>query len=124
MLRKTLTLSGAAVIVALGGGVAVADDTLDCSDFETPIIISEGYDPFDLDRDGDGVGCEGNPGEPVRTDLYADLSGGASSQSPKPELAQTGWGPGEHPVRWMGAAGVALVGGAGLVLAARKGVKI
>jgi hypothetical protein len=30
---------------------------LDCSDFSGPVYVSPG-DPHDLDRDGDGIGCE------------------------------------------------------------------
>lgn len=33
---------------------------VDCDDLETGVIVLDRTDPFDLDRDGDGVGCETN----------------------------------------------------------------
>jgi hypothetical protein len=125
-MRRLLALAGAAAIIGLGAGSANASHTGDdrnCSDFPHPVIISNGYDPAHLDGDGDGVGCQGNPGDPVKTDLYADLSDGASSATPTatPELAETGaWGPAEHPVRWMAAGGALIVGGGAAVAVTRR----
>lgn len=118
MMRKAFVAATVAGMVALGGGVAVAaPGDLDCKDFESPVVIVDGFDPNRLDRDGNGIGCESNPGEPVITDLYADLSGG--------ELAETGWGPGEHPVRWMATCGALVVGGlATVAITRRKGAVV
>lgn len=114
-MRKFLAAVGAAAIVGLSASPVLASPLgdLDCADFESPIIISQGYDPFNLDADNDGIACESNPGEPVLTDLYADLRGDtAAPVEPSEELAHTGaWGPAEHPIRWMTAAAVAIVGG-------------
>lgn len=114
-MRTTLAAAVAVAIVALGGGTASAAD-LNCSDFETPIKISNGYDPYNLDRDGDGIGCDSNPGEAVATDLYADLRGDETA-TPAPQLAETGWGPDEHPVRWIAFAGALTAGGIATVVA-------
>lgn len=120
-MRKAFVGVTVAGIVALGGGVAVAvPGDLDCSDFETPVTIVNGFDPNRLDRDGNGIGCESNPGEPVTSDLYADLSGGDATATPTPELAETGWGPGEHPVRWMATCGALVVGGLATVAVTRR----
>jgi len=123
-MRKGLALSAAAAVIILGASSAVAtpSDSLNCDDFETPVVISNGYDPSNLDADGDGIGCEGNPGAPVRTDLYADLRGESPAATvERPSLAHTGaWGPATHPVRWMGTSGALLIGGAAVVIAARR----
>jgi hypothetical protein len=132
-MRKLLALTGAAAILTLGAGTATADTSgdLDCSDFSTPIKISQGYDPFHLDGDHDGIACEGNPGEAVLTDLYADLRGESPTPTPDPaattpELAHTGWshtdwGPDRHPVRWIVAGGaLVVVGGVGVAVGRRR----
>jgi hypothetical protein len=126
---KKLAVSGA-VIVSVLLPVSAAHATVDpeeCQNFASPIIISQGYDPLHLDTDGDGIACEGNPGEPVKTDLYADLRGetstpSATPSSAAPTLADTGAGNmiTRHPVRSIGV-GVVLVGaGAGLFLVTRR----
>lgn len=37
---------------------------VNCDYFSTPVYVQPG-DPHDLDRDGDGIGCDANPGAPV-----------------------------------------------------------
>ena len=118
-IRKAFVAAAAIGMLTLGAGTASASD-LDCSDFETPVTIVNGFDPNRLDRDGNGIGCESNPGEPVTSDLYADLSGGDATATPTPELAETGWGPGEHPVRWMATCGALVVGGLATVAVTRR----
>jgi hypothetical protein len=135
---KQLVVSGAiaaAVIIPASAAHATVDPEV-CQNFARPIIISNGYDPLHLDQDGNGIACESNPGEPVKTDLYADLRGEDPSATPSatpsstptgtpsasPTLAHTGAGDliHKHPVRSIGL-GVVLVGaGAGLVLVARR----
>lgn len=123
---KQLVVSGAiaaAVIIPASAAHATVDPEV-CQNFARPIIISNGYDPLHLDQDGNGIACESNPGEPVKTDLYADLKGDEPSATPSstPTLAHTGAGDliHQHPVRSIGL-GVVLVGaGAGLVIVARR----
>jgi hypothetical protein len=141
MIRKILVTAGTAAVLVLG--VPAAHATVDpeaCQNFASPVIISNGYDPLHLDTDHDGIACEGNPGEPVKTDLYADLRGEDPSASPStsttpspstsetitpgdsPTLAHTGAGDlvTRHPLRSIGL-GVVLVGaGAALVLVTRR----
>lgn len=127
-MKRVLAVCGVAGIVALSGAsVATATPGYwDCEDFATPVKIVGGYDPEHLDIDNDGIGCEDNPGEPMAYDLYANLKGDDETASPtpsvspsedKPELAKTGWGPGEHPIRWMAAgAGLIAAGSATIVV--------
>lgn len=123
-MKRVLAVGGVSAILALSGAsVATATPGYwDCEDFATPVKIVGGYDPEHLDIDNDGIGCEDNPGEPMAYDLYANLKGDDETASPqpsedKPELAETGWGPGEHPIRWMaGAAGLIAVGSATIVV--------
>jgi hypothetical protein len=128
-MKRVLAVGGITAILALSGA-AVANATpgfQDCEDFASPVKIVGGWDPEHLDQDNDGVGCEENPGEPMAYDLYANLKGDEETPSPTPsekapELAETGFGPGEHPIRWMaGAAGLIAVGSATIVVVrARK----
>jgi hypothetical protein len=128
---KQLAVSGA-VLTAVFVPAVSASATVDpeaCQNFARPIIISDEYDPLHLDTDGDGIACEGNPGEPVKTDLYADLRGEGDTNTPAAtpsaspsELAHTGAGDmiHRHPVRSIGL-GVVLVGAGGaLVLVTRR----
>lgn len=122
MIRTALAVSGAAVAVVLAAapGASAVDDR-DCSDFATPVIIVNGYDPAHLDADHDGIACEDNPGEPTTTDLYADLRDEGDS-NPLPTLADTG--PSDyihrHPVRSIGIGVVIVAAGGGLVLVSRR----
>lgn len=131
---KQLTASGAvlaAVILPAGAASAAGGDPAACDNFARPIILSQGYDPLHLDTDGDGIACEHNPGEPVKTDLYADLRGEGDTNpqpsvtvtaTPTGELAKTGSGNviTRHPLRSIGL-GVVVVGvGGGLVLVSRR----
>jgi hypothetical protein len=120
-MRKFIIGGGVAVALALGGGVAVADSTPDCKDIGHQVLVGPD-DPYSLDRDGDGVGCESYPGP--ATPLDVDDPSPAVDQpkdDAKPELAQTGsWGPAEHPVRWMGATGALLVGGVAVTFYSRR----
>lgn len=135
MIIKTAIIAAAGAAGALMISAPLAHATVDpeeCQNFERPIIISDGYDPLHLDTDGDGIACEGNPGEPVKTDLYADLRGtDVPSQptatktvtaTPSGELADTGSGNviSTHPLRSI-AVGVVVVGtGAGVVILVRR----
>jgi hypothetical protein len=125
-------MTAAAVILPVSAASATVDPEA-CQNFARPIIISNGYDPLHLDTDGDGIACEGNPGEPVKTDLYADLKGdeetpgatpspSSTHPSDEPTLAHTCAGDliTRHPVRSIGV-GVVLVGAGGaLVLVTRR----
>lgn len=126
-MKRVLAVGGVSAILALSGAsVATATPGYwDCEDFATPVKIVGGYDPEHFDIDNDGIGCEDNPGEPMAYDLYANLKGDEETPSEPseeptvkaPELAETGWGPGEHPIRWMaGAAGLIAVGSATIVV--------
>lgn len=117
---KTLAVSAAAVAaLSVSAPLAAAADDLDCSDFASPVVITNDYDPFDLDADNDGVGCEGNPGTPVTTDLYADLRG---EDAPEATLAATGAGDAiqRHPLRAYGAAGLTIGAGVITILVVRR----
>jgi hypothetical protein len=125
--RVCATLGVASILTLSGATMANATPGYwDCEDFATPVKIVGGYDPEHLDIDNDGIGCEDNPGEPMAYDLYANLKGDDETVAPqpeeKPELADTGWGPGEHPIRWMAAgAGMIAVGSLSIVVVrARK----
>jgi hypothetical protein len=113
---KSLSVAGiAAVALVVSAPAAVAEYDRDCSDFASSVVIVNGYDPLNLDADNDGVGCEGNPGEPVTTDLYADLRG-------DDQLADTGAGDliQRHPLRAYGAAGLTILAGALTVTVVRR----
>lgn len=124
-MKRVLALGGVSAMIALSGAsIATATPGYwDCEDFATPVTIVGGYDPEHLDIDNDGIGCEGNPGDPMAYDLYANLKGDDETVSPqpeeKPELADTGWGPGEHPIRWMAVGGGLILAG-GVVYVAGK----
>lgn len=107
--------ASAVAALAVSAPLAAADDDRDCSDFSAPIVITNDYDPFNLDADNDGIGCEGNPGTPVTTDLYADLRG-------EPTLAATGSGDliHTHPIRTLGVAGLTIGAGVITVLVVRR----
>lgn len=91
-----------------------------------------------LDRDGDGYGCDkqgtlDNDGK-AKTGYFAsypedtpvELPDRLPEETPvdrdseRPELAETGVGPGEHPVRWLAASGFALALGAGTMFTVRR----
>lgn len=117
--KRVFAAVGAASILALSGAT-MANATpgfQDCDDFATPVKIVGGWDPEHLDQDNDGIGCEENAGEPMAYDLYANLKGDDEEPQPsqpaeKPEeLAETGFGPGEHPVRWMAVSGSLVIAG-------------
>jgi len=110
----------AAVLLAVSAPLASAADDRNCSDFASPIIITNGFDPAHLDADYDGIGCESNPGQAVRSDLYADLRGEGDT-SPDPSLAATGAGDvvQRHPLRAIGAAGLSIGAGTITILVVR-----
>jgi hypothetical protein len=116
MIKQAACAAGVAAMISLSGvATASAADDRDCSDFASPIIIVNGFDPDHLDADGDGIGCESNPGEPTTSDLYADLRGD------DPTLAATGGNIIErHPIRAYGAAGLLVLGGAATVIVVRR----
>lgn len=125
-------IAGAVIVPAASASATVDPEA--CQNFARPIIISDGYDPLHLDTDGDGIACEGNPGEPVKTDLYADLRGESDTPSPtatktvtatpsdEGELAATGSGNviTRHPVRSIGLGVVVVGAGGALVLVSRR----
>ena len=125
-MKRILAIGGVTAIMALSGA-SLANATpgfQDCEDFASPVKIVGGWDPEHLDQDNDGVGCEDNPGEPMAYDLYANLKGDEETASPTPsekasELAETGFGPGEHPIRWMAVGGGLILAG-GVVYVAGK----
>jgi hypothetical protein len=137
-MKRVFAVGGITAIMALSGA-SMANATpsyWECADFATPVIISGGYDPENLDIDGDGIGCEDNPGEPMAYDLYANLKGDDETPSEPsvepttkapaaptktPELADTGFGPDEHPIRWMAVGGsLILAGGVVYVVGKRR----
>lgn len=131
MIKALFVTSGAAVaFTALAVPAAHAADPAVCKNFGAPVVISNGYDPLHLDTDHDGIACESLPGEPTKTDLYADLKGeGDTNPQPSltpsapPTLAHTGTGDviQRHPLRVMGAAGaLVVVGGAAFVVVRRR----
>jgi hypothetical protein len=129
MIRRIITGAVAAAALVLGAPVSHATvDPEECQNFARPVIISDGYDPLHLDTDGDGIACEGNPGEPVKTDLYADLRGEGDTSTPPaspsetPTLAHTGDENvvTRHPVRTMALGAVVIGTGLGLILVFRR----
>jgi hypothetical protein len=100
-------------VLVLVSPASAADDR-DCSDFASPVIITDGYDPAHLDADHDGIGCESNPGRPVAMDVYSDLR--------DPVLAHTGAGDvvQRHPVRTIGVAGLLVAGGTATLIVVRR----
>lgn len=131
-LAASAMIAGAVIVPAVSASATV--DPVECENFARPIIISNGYDPLHLDTDGDGIACEGNPGEPVKTDLYADLKGDEVTPGPTAtrtvtatpaddgELAATGSGNviTRHPVRSIGVGVIVVGAGGALVLASRR----
>ncbi len=114
---KTLALTGSvAAAVIMSAPVAFATD-LNCSDFASPVVIVNGFDPDHLDADGDGIGCESNPGQPVTSDLYSDLRDPALADTGVADLVH------RHPVRTMGAAGLLVGAGVAVVVVARRRVR-
>ncbi len=118
-----------AVILPVSAASAAGGDPAACANFSRPVIIGQGYDPLHLDTDHDGIACEHNPGDPVKTDLYADLRGeGDSNPQPSlspsaaPTLAHTGAVEviQRHPLRMIAASAVLVGVGAGLVLVRRR----
>jgi hypothetical protein len=111
-MRRYAVLVAATGALALGASPVYADDTPDCPDIGHQVKVGPD-DPYSLDRDGDGVGCESFPGPATPLDV--------DDPSVQPKLAETGaWGPAEHPVRWTAAAGLLLVGGAGLIVTSAR----
>jgi LPXTG-motif cell wall-anchored protein len=126
-MRKLIITGGVAAALALGGGVAVADDTPDCPDVAKRVDVSGTDDPWSLDHDGDGFGCEtyAKNGTVKMADLLKppaeEEDGSVEEPAEKPaELAETGWGPGDHPVRWSAFAGGLLVAGTGAIVLSRR----
>lgn len=114
--RAALMIGGVSAVFMISVPVVSAADNRNCSDFASPIIIVDGFDPDRLDADGDGIGCESNPGAPVTSDLYSDLRGQDDST-----LAVTGGNIIErHPMRAYGAAGLAVVVGAATIIIVRR----
>lgn len=116
MVRTKLGLAAAAGLftVPLMAGAAVAAD-VDCSDIGHPVVI-EGVDQNNLDADGDGIGCESQPGQPAAL----------TDQARPDQLADTGVSDmiHRHPVRAYGAAGLMVVGGAATVIIVRRRTRI
>lgn len=111
-IKRVFAVSGISAIIALSGATVASAQPgpwNDCKDFSTPVKIVGGFDPAHLDNDNDGIGCEGNPGNPMAYDLYSNLRGEGDSNPP--ELAHTGLGPTEHPIRWYAVAGGLIVAG-------------
>jgi hypothetical protein len=136
MIRQ-LAASGAviaAVVLPASAASAAGGDPAACDNFARPIVLSQDhlgrkYDPLHLDTDHNGIACEHNPGDPVKTDLYADLRGETDTASPSavpsaasPTLAHTGGGDviHRHPVRTLGAGAAAIGVGTALVLIVRR----
>lgn len=121
-IQNVLAAAGITALLCLAGaGTASAADDRDCSDFASPVVIVNDFDPLNLDADNDGIGCESNPGTPVTTDLYADLRGEGDTD-PQPSLAATGTGDlvHTHPLRTIGVAGLTIGAGVITVLVVRR----
>lgn len=123
-MRRLRALAASAAVVAavsVGGlsGTAYADSTPDCPQVNHQVDTSAG-DPWNLDRDHDGIGCEDYAAPPETLQQLGLVVG--DSTTPKPTLAKTGAGDliHKHPVRSMGAAGLLVVAGAGGMVLARR----
>lgn len=128
-MKRYITAAAVAGLVILGGSPAFADDTPDCTDIQHQVKVYA--DPYNLDTDGDGVGCESYPGPPTALDIDdptlrgEDPGPDAATETPK-QLAHTGahgWGPTTHPIRWMGfSGGLIVAGGVALALARKQAI--
>lgn len=106
MIKSCAVAGAVAVAVVLSAPVAGAVEDLDCADIGRPVNVLEG-DPNNLDADGDGVGCESQPGAAVDQDeALADTGAGDVIQ--------------RHPLRAYGAAGLLVLGGAATVIVVRR----
>jgi hypothetical protein len=130
-MRLGMTAAAATVLAAAMcfplAGVAAAQDK-DCADFQTQAEAQAVYnqdrsDPYDLDRDNDGIACEGNPP-------------GVSEGPPPTISAPTGPveageggtavdGPDDSPglLLVLGVAGGGVLAAGGVVLARRRSVR-
>jgi hypothetical protein len=115
-IKRLLAVGGVAAVLTFGGAsVASAAPEFDCVDFGHQVDTSAG-DPYNLDRDKDGIGCEEQAAPPVK----APVPSTTPTPTKPPELAETGaWGPGTHPLRWYAASG-ALVAAGGVVYVVGK----
>jgi len=112
-IKRLLAVGGVAAVLTFGGAsVASAAPEFDCVDFGHQVDTSAG-DPYNLDRDKDGIGCEEQAAPPVK----APVPSTTSTPTKTPELAKTGaWGPSTHPIRWSIAASGAIAVGAIVVV--------
>lgn len=120
-MKKALAIAISAAALALGAaGIAAADSTPDCKDYyPNKVLVAKG-DPYDLDRDGDGIGCDSHPGDAVsQTD---DTPKREKAAADTEELAETGASDvaQRHPIRSAGVAGALIVAGAIGVAASRR----
>lgn len=117
-----LLLAPALVVAfAFAGASAASAADLDCADIGHPVQVAPG-DPNNLDRDGNGIGCESQPGAVVPEGV-SEPAPAAGPSAPSDELAATGAAGlvQSHPVRSMGAAGsLVVLGAAGVAMARRR----
>jgi hypothetical protein len=114
-IKRLLAVGGVAAVLIFGGAsVASAAPEFDCVDFGHQVDTSAG-DPYNLDRDKDGIGCEDQAAPPVKVPVPSPTS--TPTPTKTPELAKTGaWGPSTHPIRWSIAASGAIAVGAIVVV--------
>jgi hypothetical protein len=113
MRKPLLGLAGAAALVALQAGPAVAQDTLNCEDVATQqeaLDLIQNGDPHNLDDDDDGWPCEAKFGESLQPGTERPGGNGTTDQlprtGPEEELALAG--------------GLLVAGGASLVVLSRR----
>lgn len=109
---KSLVVAGAVAAVALSAPMAGAADGVNCSDVGHSVDTSAG-DPYNLDADNDGVGCEGEPGAPVPLDEGEKLADTGASDVVN-----------RHPLRAYGAAGLTVAVGAATVIVVRRRTRL
>jgi hypothetical protein len=120
--KRAFAAVGAASILALSSAtMANATPDFDCKHFGRQVDTSQ-EDPHLLDADNDGIGCELEEGPPVRLESGEQLKPVETPKDkPKEELAKTGIGPTEHPIRWIAGSGtLVLLGGAAVYSTRRR----
>lgn len=77
---STIAVGGLAIPATFAGTAHAADD-LNCSDIGHQVTIVDGNDPFNLDADHDGIGCESYPGPATPLDDAPTAAAEASTDA-------------------------------------------